>query len=153
MALISLQEISLAFNGPLIFDCLSLQLEPGERIALLGRNGAGKTTLIRILTTLLKPTSGSAVVACCMVLGKDSSAVLGHLDSETIKEVVAGPAFTELRDAHKEGRFGDISYCKDCDQLYNLPNSLVWSNIPGRDYGQSKIVDGLDHRRFAENIG
>jgi ABC-type molybdenum transport system ATPase subunit/photorepair protein PhrA len=42
MALISLQEISLAFGGPLIFDCLSLQLESGERVALLGRNGAEK---------------------------------------------------------------------------------------------------------------
>ena len=50
MALISLQEISLAFGGPLLFDRLSLQLEAGERIALLGRNGAGKTTLMKVLT-------------------------------------------------------------------------------------------------------
>jgi ATP-binding cassette subfamily F protein uup len=49
MALISLQEINLAFGGPPIFDCLNLQLEPGERIALLGRNGVGKTTLMRVL--------------------------------------------------------------------------------------------------------
>ncbi|MCX5712710.1 MAG: ATP-binding cassette domain-containing protein, partial [Candidatus Omnitrophica bacterium] len=49
MALISLQEINLAFSGPRIFDCLNLQLEPGERIALLGRNGAGKTTLMKVM--------------------------------------------------------------------------------------------------------
>ena len=41
-----------------------------------------------------------AVVACCMVLGKDSSAVLGHLDDQTIKEVVSGDLFKELRNAH-----------------------------------------------------
>lgn len=40
----------MAFGGPLLFDCLSLQLEAGERIALLGRNGAGKTTLMKVLT-------------------------------------------------------------------------------------------------------
>lgn len=49
MALISLQEATLKFNGPLIFDRLSLQLESGERIALLGRNGAGKTTLMKVM--------------------------------------------------------------------------------------------------------
>ena len=38
MALISLQEISLAFGGPLIFDHLSLHVEQGDRVALLGRN-------------------------------------------------------------------------------------------------------------------
>lgn len=49
MALISLQEISVAFGGPRIFDELSLQLEPGERAALLGRNGTGKTTMMKVL--------------------------------------------------------------------------------------------------------
>lgn len=49
MALISLQESTLKFNGPLIFDRLSLQLESDERIALLGRNGVGKTTLMKVM--------------------------------------------------------------------------------------------------------
>ncbi len=49
MALISLQEISVAFGGPLIFDRLSLQLESRERVALLGRNGVGKTTLMKVI--------------------------------------------------------------------------------------------------------
>jgi ATP-binding cassette subfamily F protein uup len=61
MALISLQEITLAFGGPLIFDQLSLQLEPGERIALLGRNGAGKTTLMKVMAGQLKIDEGDIV--------------------------------------------------------------------------------------------
>jgi len=44
-------------------DGLDLQVEEGEIYGFLGPNGAGKTTTVRILTTLLRPTSGSARVA------------------------------------------------------------------------------------------
>ncbi|WP_158089461.1 radical SAM protein [Magnetofaba australis] len=91
-----------------------------------------------------------AVVACCMVLGKDSQGVLGHLDDQSIAEVVGGDAYNALRAAHREGRFDDIPYCANCDQLYDLPESLVWTNIPGRKYGESKVAAGVDHRTYGE---
>lgn len=54
--------------GPIIaVDNVSFDVFNGEIFGFLGPNGAGKTTLIRMLTTLLKPTSGDARVACCDV--------------------------------------------------------------------------------------
>ncbi len=44
-------------------DDVSFSVAPGETFGLLGRNGAGKTTVIKMLTTLLPPTSGEARVA------------------------------------------------------------------------------------------
>lgn len=61
MALISLQDISLAFGGPLLFDHLNLHVEEGERVALLGRNGAGKTTLMKVMAGDLKVDEGEVV--------------------------------------------------------------------------------------------
>ena len=61
MALISLQEISLAFGGPRLFDQMSLQLEPGERVELLGRNGVGKTTLMKVMAGQLEIDDGQII--------------------------------------------------------------------------------------------
>lgn len=89
------------------------------------------------------------VVACCMVLGQDSKAELGYLDTQSIAEVVSGDKYTELRAAHDEKRFDDIDYCKNCDQLYETPEALVWSNIPGREYQQSKNLPSLNFSDYA----
>ncbi|MBF0252305.1 MAG: ATP-binding cassette domain-containing protein [Candidatus Omnitrophica bacterium] len=61
MALISLQEISLDFGDHLIFDKLSMKIEAGERVALLGRNGSGKTTMMKVMAGEIEVNKGNVV--------------------------------------------------------------------------------------------
>lgn len=58
---------------PVVRD-LNLEVRPGEVVALLGPNGAGKTTIVRMLATLIEPTSGTATV-CGYDVVKDADAV------------------------------------------------------------------------------
>ncbi len=59
MALLSLQDVSLGFGGPLLLDGVNLQIERGEWVGLLGRNGMGKSTLLKLVSGELSPESGS----------------------------------------------------------------------------------------------
>ncbi len=58
MPLLSIDRLSIAFGADKLLDGASFQLDPGERVCLIGRNGAGKTTLLRLLTGELHSDSG-----------------------------------------------------------------------------------------------
>ena len=59
---IEVRDITKTFGSIMAVDHVSFEVARGEIFGFLGPNGAGKTTLIRILTTLLKPTSGESKV-------------------------------------------------------------------------------------------
>ncbi|HUV79825.1 MAG TPA: ATP-binding cassette domain-containing protein, partial [Candidatus Bathyarchaeia archaeon] len=62
MVAISVENLTKKFNGFVAVDNISFSITRGEIFGLLGPNGAGKTTTISMLSTLLRPTSGSALV-------------------------------------------------------------------------------------------
>lgn len=61
--MITVKKLVKRFGPVTVLRELDFNVDPGEFVALLGPNGAGKTTLLRILSSLVRPTSGSVKVA------------------------------------------------------------------------------------------
>ncbi|WP_434212012.1 ATP-binding cassette domain-containing protein [[Pseudomonas] boreopolis] len=62
MPLITLNAVDYSVGGPLLLEKAELAIEPGERIALIGRNGAGKSTLMKLIAGELRPDDGEVRV-------------------------------------------------------------------------------------------
>jgi ATP-binding cassette subfamily F protein uup len=58
MALFSLLDLSHAFGGAPVLDHVNFQVDPGERVCLVGRNGAGKSTLMKLIAGDMRPDAG-----------------------------------------------------------------------------------------------
>nr|WP_027177478.1 ATP-binding cassette domain-containing protein [Maridesulfovibrio bastinii] len=89
MALMSINNVSMTFGGPLLLDNVSFQIEEGQRICIVGRNGEGKSTLLRLLSGDLTPDSGTISTARGITVARLSQKVPEKLEG-TIFEVVAG---------------------------------------------------------------
>ncbi|KQI72637.1 elongation factor 3 [Loktanella sp. 5RATIMAR09] len=61
--LLQLSDIALTFGGDPVFEDLSLVVQPGDRVALVGRNGSGKSTLMKVMAGLVLPDSGTRTAA------------------------------------------------------------------------------------------
>jgi ABC-type sugar transport system ATPase subunit len=106
---LSLQHIRKVFNGIVAIEDFSLDVYPGEVVALVGDNGAGKSTLVKIIAGVHQPTEGSMRIDGAEVTLSDPSASqalgvqvvyqdLALADSQPVymnmflgKELVAGP--------------------------------------------------------------
>jgi ATP-binding cassette subfamily F protein uup len=72
--LLQLSGVSLTFGGNPVFDRLDLTVQPGDRLALVGRNGSGKSTLMKVMAGLVDPDAGACVVP--------PGATVGYMEQE-----------------------------------------------------------------------
>jgi ATP-binding cassette subfamily F protein uup len=61
MGLLWINDVSISFGEPRLLDGVTLQIEVGERIGLLGRNGSGKSTLMKLLVGNIVPDTGQLI--------------------------------------------------------------------------------------------
>ena len=59
---IKIRKLKIAFGSKIVLNEIDLDLYPGETLAVIGPSGTGKSTVLKVLTGLLKPTSGSVVI-------------------------------------------------------------------------------------------
>ena len=90
MALLHMQEVSIAFGGPPLLDRATFAIERGERVCLLGRNGAGKSTLMKLLDGTLAPGSGEILRQTGVTLARLEQEVPEDLEGTAYEVVAAG---------------------------------------------------------------
>ena len=60
--MLSVNKVSLSFGGPPLLNEVCLEIQPGDRLALIGRNGTGKTSFFRLIEQSQKPDSGDVTL-------------------------------------------------------------------------------------------
>ena len=151
MPAIAVEEIRKCFNGFCAVDGLTFRVEHGEVFGLLGPNGAGKSTLIRVLTTLLPPTSGTAHINGFDVvkqaddvrksIGVIPQAMTSDLDLSAMENM---QIFAKLYGVPKERR---IRVAKELMEAVDLAQ---WADKPVKNFSggmrrRLEIARGLIH--------
>ena len=128
MALVSLQEVRLAFGAPELLDGVTLQINRGERVCLVGRNGAGKSTLLKVISGAIHPDTGKVI--------RQGDARIRLLEQEvpldlsgTVFEVVSGELgmFELLSEYHafsnRLGRGDDAGNIAELERIHHAIES------------------------------
>ena len=93
MAVLECTNVTKRYGGVVALEDVSLTVEPGRIVGLLGPNGSGKTTLIKLACGLLTPTSGE-IQTCGLKPGQPAS----HAQISYLPERMAVPAWMSVRD-------------------------------------------------------
>ena len=121
----TLKEVVLARNGAKATDVravvdVSLSVDPGEAVGLIGRNGSGKTTLLSLIAGIIKPTSGRAEaggrVASLLALGAGF-----HPDFTGRENVYLNGSIYGLRRAQIRGLMDEIVAFAELERFIDLP--------------------------------
>lgn len=91
---LSIENLSMAFDNNVLFKNLSFEIKKGEKVALIGPNGIGKTTLFRIILKKLEATAGKAVLG--------ANVITGYYDQEQEDLNLNKTIFDEISDTYPD---------------------------------------------------
>jgi len=141
--IIKVEKLTKRFNGLTAVDGISFEVGKGEIFGFLGPNGAGKTTTINMLCTLLKPTSGTATVACCDAV-KEPNRI-----RREIGIIFQDPSLDDRLTAEDNLRFhGYLYHMKVSDIDKRIPEVLTLVELADRKKDFVKKFSGGMKRRL-----
>ena len=130
MALLTLLDVSHAFGGPPVLDHINFQVDPGERVCLVGRNGAGKSTLMRIIAGEMLPDSGA--------ISRQPGAHYARLNQEVptdlggvVHDIVAGGVRTEAQGGPHEEDWQREIRLEQLMERMQLPAAAQFGTLSG----------------------
>ncbi|MEO8938489.1 MAG: ATP-binding cassette domain-containing protein [Burkholderiaceae bacterium] len=151
MSLLSLQNIELAFGHVALLDKISLHVERGERIGLIGRNGAGKSSLMSLIAGSQKPDDGSITRASGVTTALVEQEP--HLPPEmTVLEVVTSglPAAAHIVAYERAATRVATDHSEEAmNELADLQSALDADNGWGAAHRLERVMEHFDLDREA----
>ena len=128
---------------------IDITVGQGEIVGLLGPNGAGKTTTLRMLTTLLSPTAGTATVAGADLL-REARAVRSRIGYVAQIGAMPSPGTRLGEELVAQARLQGLSKSAAADRLAELAPRLDLEGLEGRALSE---LSGGQRRRFDVALG
>lgn len=138
------------YRGVMALDDITLEVAPGERIAIIGPNGAGKSTLLRCIVGLLRPSAGSIEIA-----GRRITRMRGEVAYLSQRSGVDGDYPAQVRDVVGLGRYphlGPIRRPGPVDRQV-IEEAIARVGLEHRATARlSELSGGLQQRTFLARV-
>ena len=99
LIMITINNLSIQFNGDNLFDKVSFTIGDRDRIGLVGKNGAGKSTLLKIICNQLSPDTGTIVISKAQTIGYLPQEMIPSSNTTVLQEAMK--AFDDIKELQK----------------------------------------------------
>ena len=131
MTAVRLAEVTFGYGSPPQLEKVTLNIEDGERVGLLGRNGVGKSTLLKLIAGELKPESGSISLppgAHAAYLTQDVPSGLAGTVFDRVADGL-GPLGVEIADYHRLHRLAHPDQARLDEAVHRLSEHHAWEKL------------------------
>ncbi|MFD1206081.1 MULTISPECIES: ribosomal protection-like ABC-F family protein [Sporosarcina] len=152
----TIQKVSKMLGGNIIFENLSLEIQTGDRVGVVGRNGSGKTTLFKLIAGIEQVDSGSIHFKKGTKIGYLSQ--IPTFDHPVTGHDVLKSAFTELIEIEKKLQQLEVKLAsaeiEQMERLLSQYGELQETFIQRNGYAMNseieKVINGLQLRKFVD---